>query len=203
MKKCSEKFILGQGHVIWLMGPTGSGKTTIAKELVARLNSFAISAVNYDGDEIRNMLGPNLGFSKKDRLKVIKRIVYLAEKSAAAGTMVIVSALTAHDDARKYIVEHIQSLTKVYIKCELEECMKRDPKGLYEKARKGEIDTLIVYNTPYVAPDSSDLIIDSQHLSPDKSVDKLVDYLIKNIFLPIDGKLNKIYKNETRLPYRH
>lgn len=169
-----------RGSVIWLMGPTSSGKTTIAEKVVTRLREVNIEMFHYDGDEIRDLFGPDLGFSRKERLSVVRSLTHLANKVTSRGINVIVSALTAYDDARQYIDQNVKGLLKVFVQCDLDECKKRDSKGLYEKALNGEIDTLIGYNSPYVPPDDPDLILHSQTQSPSESADEIIHFLIEH-----------------------
>jgi adenylylsulfate kinase len=158
---------------LWLLGPTSSGKTTIADGLLNSLKNKGIPVIHYDGDEIREIFGDSLGFSAQDRLRVVSTIVKLANKASASGMNVIVSALTANSDARKYIKDNINNLIVGYVSCPIEECAKRDPKGLYKKAERGEIDTLIGYNQEYIAPDSPDIILDTEL----KSKLEIIEYI--------------------------
>lgn len=172
------------GPVIWMMGPSAAGKTTIAEQVVKRLAAEQITAFHYDGDEVRNMLGPDLGFSGKDRLSVVKALVYLALKTSRMGFPVVVSALTAHEDSRDYIRKTIDRLVLVYTDCSLNECIRRDPKGIYKRAMSGEIDTVIGYNSPYVKPETVNLTVHSDHISPIENAGHIVTYLMENRIVP-------------------
>lgn len=172
-----------KGIILWLLGMTSSGKTTIAKKVAEKLMKERINTVHYDGDEIRDMLGPDFGFAEHNRLQVVKNLVYLANKSAEQGFNVIVSALTAHEDARRYIRDNLKELYTIFVKCSVEECAKRDPKGLYRKAKEGKIDTLIGYSTPYKEPAHADLVIDTEKSSVEDSADRIIQFLIaKKVF---------------------
>ena len=162
--------------VLWLLGPTSAGKTTIAVHLAIELRKLGIPIIHYDGDEVRDFFGKGLGFSGANRLRVIHTLVHLANKSAEAGLNVIVSALTAHQDARLYIKENIPHLITGFVKCDIEVCMERDPKGLYQKAKDGQIDTLIGYNTKYVAPDNPDVILETNYTSIGECANNLTEY---------------------------
>ena len=181
-----------QGFILWLMGPTSSGKTTIAELLLARLRADRVPVIHYDGDEVRDFFGDTLGFAAADRLRVVGTLVHLANKSLHAGVNVIVSALTANDDARTYVRENAQKLLIGYVACSIEECAKRDPKGLYAQANGGEINTLIGFNSEYVAPDSSDMVLDTENYSPENSVAKIVQYLQSQRRLVYTKSGNKI-----------
>ena len=170
---------LREGGVIWLYGKTGSGKTSIAKRIVKKTAEKRLKLAHFDGDEVRDMFGANHGFSASDRLQVVKNLVDLANKFADQGISVIVSALTAHENAREYVRENARNLVTIFIECSLNECERRDPKGLYTKARQGLIDTLIGYNSPYPVPDNVDLFIDTEKKSIDASADVIINFLAK------------------------
>jgi adenylylsulfate kinase len=165
------------------MGPTASGKTTLAGRLLRTLRENQLPAIHFDGDEIRGFFGSELSFTPKDRLQVVRTIVHLANKSIDANLATIVSALTANQDARDYIKKHAHKLITVYLNCPINECMRRDPKGLYKRAQKGEIDSVIGFNSRYISPVAPDITIDTA----EKSVD--------NCLLELLGKLQK------RCPY--
>ena len=165
------------GRVIWLMGPTSSGKTTIAEYCVQQWREQGWAVIHYDGDEVRDFFGDTHGFAEKDRLQVVSTLVKLANKAAAAGVLCIVSALTAHSDAREYVRSAIPSLLLGYICCSIGECARRDPKGLYTMAKKGQVTTLIGWNEPYEPPENPDIILDTETLNPHQSfvqIDTLV-----------------------------
>ena len=165
--------------VLWLMGPTSAGKTTIAVALERRLreNHF-VPVTHWDGDVVRNMLGPNLDFTAESRLQVVRTLLGLAEVTSRAGVFTIVSALTAHDDARHLIKETLPDAVIGFVSCPLETCIERDPKGLYQKAVDGEIDTLIGYNSPYNPPNNPDISVDTSKMALDSIVDQLADYCV-------------------------
>jgi len=163
-------------HVLWIIGPTASGKTTLAKELEAKFQENNILTLHYDGDEVRDFFGPDHGFGEKDRLMVVKTLVHLANKAVGAGVNVIVSALTANEDAREYVKQHTKKLVLVYLECSIEKCMERDFKGLYKRAVDGDVDTVIGFNTEYVPLIGADIVLNTE----DKSVDEvLTDFMQK------------------------
>lgn len=168
-----------QGSVVWIMGPPSSGKTTIAKSLTERLGRSRIPASHIDGDEIRGLLGSKGSCAPEDRLRVVSMISYHAQKAAGTGDNVVVSALTANKDARDFIQRNIDNLTIVYLNCPMEECARRDPKGLYAKSFEGQIETLIGFNTPYNAPEYRDIVIDTGKCSLDECVQKLIMFLLE------------------------
>ena len=108
-------------------------------------------------------------------------LVHLANKANDAKLNVIVSALTANQDARSFVIDNVNNLIIGYVKCSIDECIRRDPKGLYNKAKKGEIDTLVGFNQEYPEPDNPDIILETEKKSPEEIVDYIEDFLSKNI----------------------
>jgi len=166
-----------KGFVLWLMGPTSGGKTTIGKHLLERLRAEGMPALHFDGDEVRDFFGDDLGFKVSDRQRVVGTLVHLAKKTSEAGIVAIVSALTASEEARQLVLESIPGLCLVYVKCSIKTCAERDPKGLYAQAKNGKIDTLIGINSEYIAPENPDVVIDTEALSPADAVDVLMGYI--------------------------
>ena len=169
----------GEKHIFWIMGPTSSGKTTLAKLLHRRLVTAKKFALHYDGDEVRDTFGSNLGFSNHDRLLVVKTLVHVSNKGLAAGANVVVSALTAFEDARSYIKNYVNHLIVIYLQCSISECARRDPKGLYAKGKRGEINTLVGVHGTYHQPKDIDIILETEKNSPEESLKGLISELAK------------------------
>ena len=165
--------------ILWVMGPTSSGKTTLSHHIVEYLRMNGKSAVQYDGDEVRKFFGTDHSFSKSDRLKVVQTLVYLANKSLDAGLNVVVSALTANEDARNYVRKNTKNLIVVYLKCSIEKCIARDSKGLYKKAIEGEIKTLIGFNSKYIPMKDPDIVLNTETKTPACCVSELMKRLIE------------------------
>lgn len=159
------------------MGPTSSGKTTIAEALVTHWRAAGTTAIHFDGDEVRDFFAGRLGFEAEDRLRVVRTLAHLAGKTAAAGVATIVSALTAHEDARRLIATSINRLIVGYVECPIEICIERDPKGLYARARAGELTTVIGFNSPYVPPERPRLAVNTSRQSVGESVDVITRQL--------------------------
>lgn len=171
--------------VVWLMGPTAAGKTTLASALSDRLRGQGtMPVVHWDGDQVRDMLGESLSFSAESRLRVVRTLATLAAATSQAGVLTIVSALTAHDDARQLIRERLPRLLVVFVTCPVETCIERDPKGLYRQAAAGEIDTLIGFNSEYLAPQLPDLVLDTSSENIDACVQGLFEFLGGHGLLP-------------------
>jgi adenylylsulfate kinase len=159
--------------LLWLQGPTSSGKSTIAQAYVDRLRAAGLPVIHYDGDEVRDFFGRDFGFHDANRLKVVSTLVHLAGKASEAGMNVIVSALTANEDARELVRTDLPQATHGYVKCNIETCAARDPKGLYARAKAGEIDTLIGWSTPYTPPLCPDIVLDTDTQSVESLLDQL------------------------------
>jgi adenylylsulfate kinase len=164
-------------HIFWLMGPTSSGKTTLAKLLYGRLFSDNNFTLHFDGDEVRDTFGNNLGFSNNDRLLVVKTLVYVSNKGLDAGANVVVSALTAFNDARSYVKKYLNQSIVIYLRCSISECSRRDPKGLYAKEKRGEINTLVGASSIYNEPECPDIILDTEECTPEDSLQELISEL--------------------------
>ena len=164
-------------YVFWIMGPTSSGKTTLAKLLHKEILASEKCALHYDGDEVRETFGKNFGFTNHDRLLVVKTLVYTAKKGVEAGLNVVVSALTAYEDARLFIKKNIKHLIVIYLRCSISECVRRDPKGLYAREKKGEINTLVGASSIYHEPLYPDIIIETENKTPLDSIKELVSEL--------------------------
>ena len=174
------------------MGPTSGGKTTIAQALMSRIRADTAMAVTcWDGDQVREMLGSTLGFSSDDRLRVVRTLAKLAKLTSDEGVFTIVSALTAHENARQMARSILPNHFVGYIHCPIDTCIARDPKGLYKRAINGEIDTLIGFNDAYVAPEQPDIEIDTSQMSLSESIDSIALFLFQRNFGCISRNNNK------------
>jgi adenylylsulfate kinase len=176
------------GYILWLLGPTSSGKTTIANNFIRKIRERGALIIQFDGDEIRNMFGSSLTFTSSDRLQVVKAIVILAKKASEAGINVVVSALTANIEAREYVRQNVPNLIMGYVYSSIEVCAKRDPKGLYKLAREGKIDTLIGLNSEYVPPENPDIILNTEKYTLSEVTEQLFVFM---------GKMNNSYITKT------
>jgi bifunctional enzyme CysN/CysC len=173
------------GGVLWYTGLSGSGKTTLALELEHRLFDHGYQVYVLDGDNIRHGLSSDLGFSHLDRTENIRRIGEVAALFAHAGIIVITAFISPYrhdrDQARTAAGNGFH---EVFINSDIETCEQRDPKGLYSKARKGEIPDFTGISAPYQAPEAPELEIDSAHLSVEESLEILFRYVEKNFKHP-------------------
>ena len=170
------------GLVIWFTGLSGSGKSTIANELDLELNSRGLKTYVLDGDNIRMRLNKDLGFSPEDRKENIRRISEVARLFADSGTIVITAFISPYLNDRKSARHIIGSdFIEVFVNTPIEECIKRDPKGLYKKAIAGEIKGFTGIDAPYEQPLNPEISLDN--LSIEDSVNILIDQLRKKEIL--------------------
>jgi sulfate adenylyltransferase len=169
------------GTAFFFTGLSGAGKSTIAQLLHARLQELQDRNVTYlDGDEIRTHLSKGLGFSKEDRDENVKRVGYVASEIVRHGGLVICSLIAPYRDARRYVrnmVEDKGEFIEIFVNTSLEECERRDTKGLYEKARKGIIKEFTGVSDPYEEPEHPELILYTEKYSPEELVDQVINYL--------------------------
>ena len=168
-----------KGATIWLTGLSGSGKSTIAVELEHALIENKHQAYILDGDNIRHGLNKNLGFSPEDRTENIRRIGEVAKLFTEANIITIAAFVSPYredrDNVRKLLGRG--EFVEIYVKCSLEVCEKRDTKGLYKKARAGEVKDFTGISAPYEEPLNPELTIDSSKLSIEESTRTILDYL--------------------------
>lgn len=174
------------GGVLWFTGLSGAGKTTLALELQQRLFMKGYQVFVLDGDNIRHGLCADLDFSPEGRTENIRRIGEVAALFADSGNIVITAFIAPYkkdrDRARVAAREQFHS---IYIKADVETCKQRDPKGLYEKAERGEIKDFTGVNAPYEEPDNADLIVDTSNQNIDESVEQLIAYIEKHMVQPV------------------
>lgn len=166
-----------QGKVLWLTGLSGSGKSTIAENLERKLFEAGYFPQVLDGDNIRSGINKNLGFSVADRTENIRRIAEVARLYANSGLIVLASFISPTRQIRamaKTIIGEDDFL-EIYVNAPLAECERRDVKGLYQKARRGEIKGFTGIDSPYEAPESPFLEIRTDQLALEKSVDVLFE----------------------------
>jgi bifunctional enzyme CysN/CysC len=167
-----------KGGVLWLTGLSGSGKSTIALELERQLFDAGYSVYVLDGDNIRHGLSSNLGFSPEDRSENIRRIGEVAALFADAGYIVVTAFISPYqadrDMARKAVGDDFH---EIFVKADVGLCERRDPKGLYQKARRGEIPEFTGVSAPYEAPADPEYTVDTAALDVDASVATLRDYV--------------------------
>ncbi|ERF48324.1 adenylyl-sulfate kinase [Staphylococcus arlettae] len=171
--------------VIWFTGLSGSGKSTVSVALEKALFEQQVQTYRLDGDNIRHGLNNNLGFSPEDRTENIRRIGEVGKLMVDAGVLTTTAFISPYATDRNVVRDTLAQgeFIEVYTKCSLEGCESRDPKGLYKKARAGEIQGFTGINAPYEAPTNPEIEIDTEALSVDEAVAKIVAYLTKHQYI--------------------
>lgn len=184
-----------QSSIIWFTGLSGSGKSTVANALEKRLHELSIRTYILDGDNVRHGLNGDLSFSSDDRKENIRRIGEVSRLFIDAGVMVLSSFISPFNDDRNFVRKLVNQdeFIEIYIKCPLEICENRDVKGLYSKARKGEIKHFTGIDSPYEEPVDPELTLDTSELSVDESVTKIINYLACRSFIEINNNVPRKY----------
>lgn len=171
--------------VVWFTGLSGSGKSTIANATEKKLIESNINTYILDGDNVRHGLNNDLAFSPEERVENIRRIGEVCNLFVDAGIVVLASFISPYRENREDVKNVVGSdnFVEVYINTSLEECEKRDSKGLYEKARKGEINNFTGISAPYENPMSPDIEIKTEELSLDDAVTKIVTAITSKLSL--------------------
>jgi adenylylsulfate kinase len=162
---------------IWLTGFPCSGKTTLAKRLKEELDNRGYKTIHLDGDDIRGKLNADLGFSPEDRKENLRRIAHVSKLFNENGNLVIASFVSPTNELREMIKEIIGHFKLCFVKCSVETCEKRDVKGMYKKARNGEIKEFTGISAPFEEPENPDIIIDTEALDVESCVKKILESL--------------------------
>jgi len=173
--------VLGQkGVAVWMTGLSASGKSTIAVETEKILIGMGKAVYRIDGDNLRHGLNSDLGFSEKDRFENIRRAAEVCALFVDAGLIVLASFISPLASMRSLAREKTgDSFIEVYVKADVETCCKRDPKGLYKKARAGEIPDFTGVTAPYEVPPSPDLVLDTERYSIEDCARILADKILQ------------------------
>ena len=165
---------MDHGFTIWLTGLPASGKTTIAEALADRLRAQGTRVEILDGDEIRRGLSADLGFSAEDRQNHNKRIIFVSKLLIRNGIVVLVPLISPYRETREFARCELGRFVEVFVKCPLDECIRRDPKGLYAKALRGEIKNFTGLDDPYEEPANPEVIVETDVLSLDECVNRIL-----------------------------
>ena len=168
-----------KGFTVWFTGLSGAGKSTLAEMLFHELRVREVRVEILDGDVVRTNLSKGLGFSREDRDTNILRIGFVANLLTRNGVATIVSAVSPYRDARNQCRAAIKDFVEVFVHATVDECAKRDVKGLYEKARAGQIKGFTGVDDPYEEPQSPEIYIDTMGEEPDGSLEKILNSLVE------------------------
>jgi adenylylsulfate kinase len=173
------------GFCLWFTGLSGSGKTTITNLLVKELRQRGSKLEVLDGDIVRENLSKGLGFSKEDRDTNIRRIAFVANLLSRNGVPVITAAISPYREIRDEARELMDNrFIETYVKASVEVCEQRDVKGLYAKARSGEIKEFTGISDPYEPPTDPELVLETESQSPEQSARQILDYLEEKGLVP-------------------
>lgn len=168
-----------KSSILWLTGLSGSGKSTIANAAARELFEQGYQVIVLDGDNIRHGLNRDLGFSDEDRKENIRRIGEVAKLFVQQGTIVITAFISPFREDRQQVRELVEAgeFNEVYIKCDLDICEQRDLKGLYKKARNGEIPFFTGIDSPYEEPEAPELVLDSGQHDREACKNQLIEFV--------------------------
>ena len=171
---------MAKGFTLWFTGLSGAGKSTIAELVGGELAKNEAKVEYLDGDVVRTHLSKGLGFSKEDRDTNIERIGWVASRLTRHGAAVLVSAISPYEETRqkaRTMVEEHGDFVEVYVRASVDECARRDVKGLYEKAFKGEIKEFTGVSDPYEEPSNPELVLDTEAETPAESAARVLELL--------------------------
>ncbi len=184
MTRQDKESLLGQrGIMIWFTGLSGSGKSTVAMGVERELHAQGILCRILDGDNVRAGINNNLGFSAEDRIENIRRIAEIGKLFVQTGVVTLACFVSPTNDIRQMAREIVgeEDFLEVYISTPIEECERRDVKGLYARARKGEVKNFTGISAPFEAPVSPDKAIDTSKIPLKESVKTLTELIIKRV----------------------
>ena len=182
--RSDKEALLGQrGIMIWFTGLSGSGKSTVAIALERELHKRGLLCRILDGDNIRSGINNNLGFSAEDRVENIRRIAEIGKLFVDTGIITLAAFISPNNDIREMAARIIgkEDFMEIYVSTPLEECERRDVKGLYAKARRGEIRNFTGISAPFEAPEHPALSLDTSVLSVEESVNQLLALILPKV----------------------
>jgi adenylylsulfate kinase len=177
-----------KSFVLWFTGLSGSGKSTLAHAVEERLHKYHMSTYVLDGDNVRHGLCSDLGFSDEDRVENIRRIGEVARLLTQAGIITLTAFISPFKVDREHARKGFPAADffEIYCQCPIETCEERDVKGLYKKARAGELPLFTGIDSPYEEPDQPELIINTDQLSLSESVQIVIDILLKEGVIDVE-----------------
>jgi|SRR5580658_4051511 adenylylsulfate kinase len=167
-----------EGFVVWMEGLSGAGKTTLSRELATRLRTMGWKSEVLDGDEVRRMFSPELGFSRSDREFHARRVSYVARMLARNGVAVLVAMITPYETSRQAARSEVGArFTEVWLKCPIEVCQQRDPKGIYRRSQEGGVKKMTGVDDPFEEPLNPDLVVDTSTASAADCASRVLEHL--------------------------
>ena len=173
-----------KGFTLWFTGLACSGKSVLADAVADDLKELGMKVERLDGDIIRKSLTRDLGFSDEDRRMNIERVTFVAKLLTRNGVAVLASFISPFNDIRRYSREEIGSYILVYVKCSLQECERRDVKGMYAKARAGQLKKFTGIDSPFEEPNTADIIVETDKQTIEESKKIIINSLKKMGYLP-------------------
>ncbi|MEJ9279782.1 adenylyl-sulfate kinase [Ureibacillus thermophilus] len=176
------------GHhsfILWFTGLSASGKSSIANALAKELFERGNQAFVLDGDNIRHGLNKDLGFDEQSRKENIRRIGEVSKLFVESGQIVLTAFISPYKEDRALVRSLVEAdeFIEVYVQCSIEECERRDPKGLYKKARNNEIPNFTGISAPYEAPDNPEIVVDSEKYSIEECKNQLIEFLLEKGYI--------------------
>jgi adenylyl-sulfate kinase len=173
-----------KGFTLWFTGLSGSGKTAMAKPIEQELRNRGLKVERLDGDIVRQSLTRDLGFSKEDRNKNIERVTFVAKLLTRNGVAVLCSFISPYRERRAKSRQEIGEFIEVYVECSVEECARRDVKGMYAKAFAGEIKEFTGVSDPYEPPENPEIVCNTAQETLEESTAKVIAYLEEHGYIP-------------------
>ena len=173
-----------KGFTLWFTGLACSGKSVLADAVADDLKERGMKVERLDGDIVRKSLTRDLGFTDEDRRMNIERVTFVAKLLTRNGVAVLASFISPFNDIRRYSREEIGEYILVYVKCSLQECERRDIKGMYGKARAGQLKEFTGIDSPFEEPDTADIIVETDKQTVEESKTIIINSLKKMGYLP-------------------
>ena len=180
----TSRACLDKGIVVWLTGLPGSGKTTLARRVAEELAKRGYRVEVLDGDWVRSTINVGAGFTREERRRHLLRVAWIARLLARNGVIVLCSFVSPYRDVRREVREIIEEdapFLEVYVKASLEEVIRRDPKGLYARALRGEIKNMTGISDPYEEPENPDLTVDTERVSVEDGANQILSLIMEHI----------------------
>jgi adenylylsulfate kinase len=175
--------MIKKGFTLWFTGLPASGKTTTAEAVLKELKKYNLKIEKLDGDIFRNNLTKDLSFSKKDRDENLRRVGFVANLLSRNNIIVVASFISPYKKQREYLRKNVYNFIEIFVDSPLSVCEKRDPKGMYKKARSGKIKNFTGVDDPYEIPKSPDIHLNTSEGKIKNNVKKVMDYLFEKRFL--------------------